>query len=108
MKKFGFATIAATGLAAAIVGLAAPAQAVPALNVPTVSASRSMSRAALTISSWLNDIHQRADRPAGGHRRAAEPLSTYTTKGHPQRVPLFVASSAYPAAVWLLQVRVPA
>ena len=34
MKKFGFATIAATGLAAAVLGLAAPAQAVaPAATV---------------------------------------------------------------------------
>ena len=38
MKKFGFATIAATGLAAAIVGLAAPPK--PSrLRAPTVSAS---------------------------------------------------------------------
>ena len=29
MKKIGFATVAATGLVAAILGLAAPAQAVP-------------------------------------------------------------------------------
>ena len=37
MKKFGFATIAATGLAAAILGLASPAQAasIPAIGLPT-------------------------------------------------------------------------
>ena len=35
MKKFGFATIAATGLAAAVLGFAAPAQAAPAIPVPT-------------------------------------------------------------------------
>ena len=36
MKKFGFATIAASGLVAAILGLAAPAQAATAVNAPTV------------------------------------------------------------------------
>ena len=37
MKKFGFATIAATGLAAAILGLAGPAQAssISAITLPT-------------------------------------------------------------------------
>ena len=63
MKKFGFATIAATGLAAAIVGLAAPAQAVPALNAPTVSASAIDVPRGVDHLDWLNDIHQRPTVP---------------------------------------------
>ena len=63
MKKFGFATIAATGLAAAIVGLAAPAQAVPALNAPTVSASAIDVPRGVDHLDWLNDINQRASVP---------------------------------------------
>ncbi len=39
MTKFGFATVVVGGLAAAILGLAAPAQAVTAAEPPTVSAS---------------------------------------------------------------------
>ena len=55
MKKFGFATIAASGLAAAIVGFAAPAQAgidhhdwlhniQPQVTVPQVDTSVQQSR----------------------------------------------------------------
>jgi hypothetical protein len=39
MKKFGFATVAASGLVAAILGLAAPAQAVSGADAPRVLAS---------------------------------------------------------------------
>ena len=55
MKKFGFASIAATGLAAAILGFAAPAQAdvihnnwihniQPTVNVPQIDMSVHQSR----------------------------------------------------------------
>ena len=55
MKKFGFASIAATGLAAAILGFAAPAEATivhhdwvhdiqPTVNVPQVDMSVQQSR----------------------------------------------------------------
>lgn len=61
MKKFGFATIAATGFAAALVGLAAPAQATviaaPAglmsVNVP----------AGIDHLQWLDDIQQQVKTP---------------------------------------------
>ena len=36
MNKFGFAAVVASGLAAAILGLAAPAQAATAVYAPTV------------------------------------------------------------------------
>jgi hypothetical protein len=45
MKKFGFATVIASGLTAAFVGLAAPAS------------------AGVDHLSWLNDIHQHASAP---------------------------------------------
>ena len=35
MNKFGFAAVVASGLTAAILGLAAPAQAATAVNAPT-------------------------------------------------------------------------
>jgi hypothetical protein len=46
MKKFGFATVAATGLAAAVLGFAAPAQAVTAVDVPT----------GIDHHQWIHDI----------------------------------------------------
>jgi hypothetical protein len=59
MKKFGFATIAATGLAAAIVGLAAPAQAsADTTAVAPVSYSQGIDHHA-----WLNDIRQPVNVP---------------------------------------------
>ena len=39
MNKFGFAAVVASGLAAAIVGFAAPAQAATAVNTPISVAS---------------------------------------------------------------------
>jgi len=45
MKKFGFATIAATGLAAAVLGFAAPAQ------------------ADITHHDWVHDIQQQVNVP---------------------------------------------
>jgi hypothetical protein len=58
MKKFGFATIAAAGLAAAIVGLAAPAQAATEAAAP-VSYSQGIDHHA-----WLNDIRQPVNVPS--------------------------------------------
>ena len=57
MKKFGFAVIAASGLSAAIVGLAAPAQAAPApITSTTISAG-------VDHLGWLDQIHQKANAP---------------------------------------------
>jgi phosphoribosylcarboxyaminoimidazole (NCAIR) mutase len=53
MKKFGFATIAATGLAAAVLGFAAPAQAAPAIPVPTDRVHHE----------WIHDIQQQVNVP---------------------------------------------
>jgi phosphoribosylcarboxyaminoimidazole (NCAIR) mutase len=53
MKKFGFATIAATGLAAAVLGFAAPAQAAPVFPVPTD----------VVHHEWVHDIQQQVNVP---------------------------------------------
>ena len=64
MNKFGFAAVVASGLTAAILGLAAPAQAAPAVNAPTVVAS------AIDIlpteyghHAWVVDIQPHANVP---------------------------------------------
>jgi hypothetical protein len=62
MKKFGLAAIAASGLAAAVVGLAAPAQAIteaPATPVTPVTFSQGIDHHA-----WLNDIRQPVNVPS--------------------------------------------
>ena len=65
MKKFGFATIAATGFAAALVGLAAPAVAAPTVAAPTGLSSVEFA-AGIDHQQWINDIQPqvRAPRPA--------------------------------------------
>lgn len=61
MKKFGFATIAATGFAAALVGLAAPAQAtVVAAPVGLTSVEIP---ADIGHHQWVNDIQQQVKTP---------------------------------------------
>ena len=58
MKKFGFATIAATAFAAAFVGLAGPAAAAPVVNPAQVVYS-----AGIDHHQWVNDIQQQVNRP---------------------------------------------
>lgn len=58
MKKFEFASIAASALAAALVGLAAPAAAAPVANPAQVGYS-----AGLDHHQWVNDIQQQVNRP---------------------------------------------
>jgi hypothetical protein len=63
MKKFGFATIAAGGLAAAILGLAAPAQAATAVNTPISVASAINIPTDFGHHAWVVDIQPRANVP---------------------------------------------
>jgi hypothetical protein len=56
MKKFGFATVVASGLVAAILGLAAPAQAVAAADAPTVLASATDIPTDLGHHAWIDQI----------------------------------------------------
>ena len=63
MKKFGFATIAASGLAAAILGLAAPAQATTIADVPTGVVASNVISTDIGHHNWVNDIQQPAYVP---------------------------------------------
>ena len=56
MKKFGFATIAAAGLAAGLFGFAAPAQATVLEPATTISAGTDHL-------GWINDIQQNVKVP---------------------------------------------
>lgn len=58
MKKFGFAVIAASGLSAAIVGLAAPAQAAAPAPVSSTTIS-----AGVDHLGWLDQIQPKATAP---------------------------------------------
>ena len=55
MKKFGFATIAATAVAAALVGLAGPAEATTVAAPAQVAYSTGIDH-----HQWINDIQQHA------------------------------------------------
>ena len=58
MKKFGFATVIAGGLAAAVLGFAGPAQA----TAPAVAENVAITAPeGVDHLDWLNDIQQKAD-----------------------------------------------
>jgi hypothetical protein len=57
MNKFGFAAVVAGGLTAAILGLAAPAQAAPAVNTPIIVPTDFGHHA------WVVDIQPHANVP---------------------------------------------
>ena len=63
MTKFGLATIAAGGLAAAILGLAAPAQAGTAVNTPISVASAINIPTDFGHHAWVVDIQPHANVP---------------------------------------------
>lgn len=63
MKKFGFATVVASGLVAAILGLAAPAQAVSAADAPAVLASAIDIPTGIDHHAWLDDIRPNVNVP---------------------------------------------
>ncbi len=63
MKKFGFATVVASGLVAAILGLAAPAQAVSAGDAPTVLASATQIPTGIDHHVWLDQIGPHVNVP---------------------------------------------
>ena len=58
MNKFGFATIAATAFAAALVGLAAPAGATAVAAPASVGFSTGIDH-----HQWIDDIQQQVKRP---------------------------------------------
>ena len=63
MNKFGFAAVVASGLTAAILGLAAPAQAAPAANAPTVVASAINIPTDIGHHAWVIDIQPKVNVP---------------------------------------------
>jgi hypothetical protein len=63
MKKFGFAAIAASGLAAAILGLVAPAQAVTGVQAPTAVTSAIEIQAGVDHHRWIHDIQPNVNVP---------------------------------------------
>ena len=63
MNKFGFAAVVASGLTAAILGLAAPAQAATAVNAPTVVASAITIPTDFGHHAWVIDIQPHVNVP---------------------------------------------
>lgn len=63
MKKLGFATVAASGVAAAIVGLAAPAQAATGVQAPTAVTSAIEFQAGIDHHQWIHDIQPKVNVP---------------------------------------------
>ena len=63
MKKFGFAAIAASGLTAAILGLAAPAQAAPAVAPVSTGVDATTITAGVDRLEWLDRIQPKATAP---------------------------------------------
>jgi ABC-type glycerol-3-phosphate transport system substrate-binding protein len=64
MKKFGFATVAVSGLAAAILGLAGPAQAADAADAPASLASTIViAPTGVDHLDWLDDIQPKVNVP---------------------------------------------
>ena len=58
MKKFGFATLIASGVAAAVLGVAAPAQAI----APSTSSNLAITAPqGVDHLDWLNDIKQKVN-----------------------------------------------
>ncbi len=63
MNKFRFATVVASGLTAAILGLAAPAQAATAVNAPTVVAAAINIPTEFGHHAWVVDIQPHVNVP---------------------------------------------
>ena len=73
MKKFGFATVVASGLAAAILGLAAPAQAVSGAGAPPVLASATHIPSGIDHRVWLDEIGPHVNVPTVDTNARANP-----------------------------------
>jgi hypothetical protein len=62
MRKFGFAAVAASGIAAGLIGLAAPASAVVA-EAPAAVTSSITIPAGIDHQTWLDDITPKVNVP---------------------------------------------
>ena len=63
MNKFGFAAVVASGLTAAILGLAAPAQADTAVKTPVIVASAINIATDFGHHAWVVDIQPQTNVP---------------------------------------------
>jgi hypothetical protein len=63
MNKIGFATVIGSGLVAAVLGFAAPAQASVADNAPTVTPSAIGAPTGVDRLDWLDKIQPKANPP---------------------------------------------
>ena len=63
MNKFGFAAVVASGLTAAVLGLAAPAQADMAVNTPIMVASAINVPTDFGHHAWVVDIQPQVNVP---------------------------------------------
>ena len=63
MNKFGFAAVVASGLTAAILGLAATAQATTPVNTPSVVPSAIDIPTDFGHHAWVNDIQPKVNVP---------------------------------------------
>jgi hypothetical protein len=63
MNKFGFAAVVASGLTAAILGFAAPAQAATAVNTPIIVASAINIPTDFGHHAWVVDIEPQTNVP---------------------------------------------
>ena len=63
MNKFGFAAVVASGLTAAILGLAAPAQAATAVKTPLIVASAINIPTDFGHHAWVVDIQPQVNVP---------------------------------------------
>ena len=84
MNKFGFGTIAASGLVAAILGLSAPAQAaVSAGDAPTALASVTDTPTGIDHHTWLDDIRPHVNVPhvdTGVHQSPQVDISVHQSR----------------------------
>ena len=63
MNKFGFAAVVASGLTAAVLGLAAPAQADTAVNTPIIVASAINVPTDFGHHAWVVDLQPQVNVP---------------------------------------------
>ena len=63
MNKFGFAAVVASGLTAALLGLAAPAQADTAVKTPVIVASAVNIPTDFSHHAWVVDIQPQTNVP---------------------------------------------
>ena len=63
MNKFGFVAVVASGLTAAVLGLAAPAQAATAVNTPIIVASAINVPTDFGHHAWVVDIQPQVNVP---------------------------------------------